>query len=282
MDQMECHYQMQAQAEKERAEAQERADAAAKAARDAQQQATAVAAARDAEAARVKEAEARSRRAQQAADKAQAAKTWGGGEEEFNAVKQRYSYKPGKFHLAVAGIAGTGKSSLINALWGLGDKDPMAARTGVKSKRTLTDPDPDDSLPFVWFDVPGTGTLSVPDWTYFNNLGLYIFDAMIILFDNRFTDTDVAIIQNCVRFRIPFYIVRSKSDQHIQNLAKADMEDDSDDDSLTSQPSQADIARAKPRYEAETRKNVRQNLLKAGLPEKSGLSSTNRSGEADA
>ncbi|KAI6103783.1 hypothetical protein EDD17DRAFT_1608281, partial [Pisolithus thermaeus] len=54
-------------------------------------------------------------------------------------------------------------------------------------------PDPNSDNPFVWYDIPGAGTLSQPDWLYFNNQGLYVFDCIIVLFDSRFTQTDIAI-----------------------------------------------------------------------------------------
>ena len=80
--------------------------------------------------------------------------------------------------------------------------------------------DPNTRNPFLWYDVPGAGTLAFPDWQYFNDMGLFVFDAIIVLFDNRFTDTDVAILRNCARFNIPAYVVRSKAEVHINNIVK--------------------------------------------------------------
>ena len=45
----------------------------------------------------------------------------------------------------------------------------------------------------------------------------------------RFTQIDIAIIQNCERYRIPLYVVRSKADSHIRNI-KEDIQPDSDGD----------------------------------------------------
>ncbi|KAK0462467.1 interferon-inducible GTPase-domain-containing protein [Desarmillaria tabescens] len=141
--------------------------------------------------------------------------------EQFEANKRRF-YKEGKFHLAIAGISGTGKSSLINAFRGVWDDEPGAAATDiVESTAVVTPyPDPNPANPFIWFDVPGSGTLACSDWTYFNDQGLYIFDAIIVLFNDRFTATDIAILKNCGRYKIPTYIVRSKSDIHVENLVK--------------------------------------------------------------
>ncbi|KAG7442630.1 uncharacterized protein BT62DRAFT_935933 [Guyanagaster necrorhizus] len=141
--------------------------------------------------------------------------------EQFEAIKRRY-YRDGKFHVAIAGRSGTGKSSLINGFRGVWDGEDAAASTDyVESTSVVTsyhDPNPVNS--FIWFDVPGSGTLACSDWTYFNDQGLYIFDAIIVLFNDRFTATDVAILKNSERYNIPTYVVRSKSDVHVMNLLK--------------------------------------------------------------
>ncbi|PBK95244.1 P-loop containing nucleoside triphosphate hydrolase protein [Armillaria gallica] len=141
--------------------------------------------------------------------------------EQYDMVK-RLLYKDGKFHLAIAGKSGTGKSSLINAFRGMGDDDEGSADVDViESTTTVTPyPDPNPANPFIWFDIPGSGTVNCPDWSYFNDHGLYIFDAIIVLLGDRFTDGDLAILKNCKRYCIPTYIVRSKSDIHIANLVE--------------------------------------------------------------
>ncbi|KAG6373844.1 interferon-inducible GTPase-domain-containing protein [Boletus reticuloceps] len=153
---------------------------------------------------------------------------------ELKAAKEKIQYNDGVFHFAVAGVAGSGKSSLINALCGMSNQDPNAAPTGIV-ETTLevgryTNPSHADQ--FAWYDVPGSGTLKIPDWQYFNSQGLYVFDCVIVLFNNRFTMTDQAILTNCRRYRIPTFIVRSKADQHIRNLMK-EMGYDSDDEGET-------------------------------------------------
>lgn len=139
---------------------------------------------------------------------------------EVAAAKLKVQYQEGLFHFAVTGTVGSGKSTLVNALRGLENKDSNAARTGVV-ETTLTIgryPDPDPQRPLVWYDIPGAGTWKQPDSSYFNAHGLFVFDCIIILFDNGFSETDVAILRNCRRFQIPTYIVRSKADVHIRNI----------------------------------------------------------------
>lgn len=188
-------------------------------------------------------------------------------EEEIELAKYRVQYVEGLFHFAVTGVSGAGKSSLINAFRGLRNRDPGAAPTGVVE--TTVDvtrfPDPNSQNPFVWYDVPGSGTLSTPDWQYFNTQGLYVFDCIIILFDIRFTMTDLAMLVNCRRFNIPTYIVRSKSDSHIRNIMK-DLGYNSDDDENTLDRN-ASYSSAREQYIAETRATVRRNLQDASLPD---------------
>ncbi|KZT69885.1 hypothetical protein DAEQUDRAFT_765198 [Daedalea quercina L-15889] len=179
---------------------------------------------------------------------------------EIRATKERLDYKEGSFHVAIAGVAGSGKSSLVNAFRGLRNSDKGAAPTGVVETTDAISwyPDPSSEYARVWYDVPGAGTLSVPDWLYFTDQGLYVFDCIVVLFDIRLTATDIAILLNAARFRIPTYLVRSKALQHIRNLA-ADMSDD-DTGPLT-------LARARERYIQDTRASVARNLQAAGLLE---------------
>ncbi|EED78938.1 predicted protein [Postia placenta Mad-698-R] len=186
--------------------------------------------------------------------------------EEYETTKKRLEYKDGFFHFAVAGISGSGKSSLINAFRGMrnNSRDPLVAETGITetTSRITRYEDPNKARPFVWYDVPGAGTLKVPDWAYFNDQGLYVFDCIIVLTDNRFTATDMAILRNCALFQIPSYIVRSKSAQQIRNVLN-DMPCDED----AGENKDARKDKAIQQYVAETRRSVAQNLEKAGLPQ---------------
>ncbi|KAJ7770343.1 interferon-inducible GTPase-domain-containing protein [Mycena olivaceomarginata] len=183
-------------------------------------------------------------------------------------AKRRIGYRDGLYHFAVAGISGSGKSSLINALRGLRNRNAGAAATGI-TETTLhvtRFPDSDPKNPFVWYDIPGGGTLQVRDWQYFNKQGLYIFDALVVLVDNRFTMTDVAILRNARLFGIPCYIVRSKADSHIRNLMR-EMGYESDDEEQDAQSRAMLEYAAREHFVSATRQNVRDNLRGADLPE---------------
>lgn len=184
--------------------------------------------------------------------------------QEVSAARERMQYQDGLFHFAVAGVSGSGKSSLINAFRGLHNKDAGAARTGIVETTSTIDryPDPNPRNPFVWYDIPGAGTLQQSDWLYFNSQGLFVFDCIIVLFDARFTATDIAILTNCRRFQIPTYIVRSKADAHIRNIMRdLGYESESDDRARRTELYTA----AREQYIAETRATVQRNLKDAGL-----------------
>ncbi|PBK73326.1 P-loop containing nucleoside triphosphate hydrolase protein [Armillaria solidipes] len=182
--------------------------------------------------------------------------------EQYDMVKQRL-YQDGKFHLAIAGKSGTGKSSLINAFRGIWDEDEGSAATDVVESTTIVTPypDPNPANPFIWFDIPGSGTINCPDWTYFNDQGLYIFDAIIVLLGDRFTDGDLAILKNCKRYSIPTYIVRSKSDRHIDELIKKKKRRAG----LQSYHEEI-VDAARQEYLDKTKKTVQDNLLKTDPP----------------
>lgn len=146
-------------------------------------------------------------------------------EVEFRAAQKKVQYSESNFHFAIVGKAGCGKSSLINAFLNLKPTDPRAAPTGI-TETTLEIcryPDPGKQAPrswTVWYDVPGAGTQRIPRLQYFTNQALFVFDIIILAIGDRFEETDCQIIRSCIEFGIPFFIVRSKADQHISNMMR--------------------------------------------------------------
>ncbi|KAA8902269.1 interferon-inducible GTPase-domain-containing protein [Sphaerosporella brunnea] len=175
--------------------------------------------------------------------------------DELAAAKLKAQYRDDLLHFAVCGPSGSGKSSLINAFRGLRNNQSGASRTGVVecTEEMHRYPDHRKEMPyprFVWYDVPGAGTSTIPGWQYFIQQGLFIFDFIIVVYDTRFTQIDADILDNCRRFNIPAFIVRSKANQHIRNL-----QDDEDLDYTT----------ARDKFVAETHRDLKSNLRKFGL-----------------
>lgn len=186
--------------------------------------------------------------------------------EEFAAAKRRIQYNEDCVHFAVAGMSGSGKSSLINAFRGLRSRDAGAAAVGgiERTLQVTRYPDADPGKPFVWYEIPGAGAVKRHDWQYFNDQGLYVFDSIVILFDNRFTVTDIAILDNARRFNIPTYIVRSKADQWIRNIMLDTGYDSDDNVDIEHWNKQYDAARKQ--FIEQTRKSVQMYLENANLP----------------
>ncbi|THU84743.1 P-loop containing nucleoside triphosphate hydrolase protein [Dendrothele bispora CBS 962.96] len=191
--------------------------------------------------------------------------------EEYARTLKAYQYQEGKFHFAIAGLSGSGKSSLVNAFRGLLNQAQNAAATGFTETTMVVGryPDPNPDKPCIWYDVPGAGTLTIKDWDYFNKQGLYIFDAIIVLFDNRFTATDIAILRNCERWKIPAFIVRSKSDQQVENIKETLADSIGEDESLDEDERESRLETvldvAIEEYKSQTRQSVKKNLKDSGL-----------------
>lgn len=187
--------------------------------------------------------------------------------EELQSSMEKIQYSVEYFAFAVTGASGTGKSSLINIFLNLPDTHKDAARTGlVETTSTLGRyPDPSDQSPYkwnVWYDVPGAGTTDIPWPHYFIEESLFIFDLILVVFDNRFTQIDVDILRNCQLLGIPSFIIRSKADSHIKNHMKSkgyESEDDMEDVENLRRGS-------RDHFITTTRQNVKRELEKAGLP----------------
>lgn len=149
---------------------------------------------------------------------------------EFSTALEKAQYDKTNFHIAIVGKTGCGRSSLINAFLNLKPTDSGAAPTGVTETtlemKRYSDPGTQPPRPWtVWYDIPGAGTQRIPHFQYFTNQALFIFDIILLVIGDRVEETDCAIIQSCLKFNIPFIIIRSKADQHIMNMMRDQDED---------------------------------------------------------
>ncbi|KAJ3835216.1 hypothetical protein F5878DRAFT_322740 [Lentinula raphanica] len=223
------------------------------------------------------EAERNARNALDAFDEAQ--RKWKQGvqptaspsESQIDALKKSRGFREGAFHVGVAGLTGTGKSSLINALMGVVTGTPEAVPTGNQYTQTVGRYiDARRNYPHIWYDVPGAGTLTAPSWNYFHDQGLFVFDAIMVVWDNRFTDVDIAVLENCVRLKIPAFIIRTKSDVHISNIEERMRDVVEADPTLTNKDRKSRYTvipfSARAEYISETRSGVERSLHNANLP----------------
>ncbi|KAF8451710.1 interferon-inducible GTPase-domain-containing protein [Kalaharituber pfeilii] len=198
-------------------------------------------------------------------------------EEEWEKARARLVGGKEKFHCAIAGTSGAGKSSLVNALRGISNRHANAAKVGVVETTTEITAYPDPSTTsarsqWVWYDVPGAGTLSIPGPQYFNSQGLFVFDLVIVVVDNRFTAQDIAILHQCKQFKIPSFIVRSKANQYISNIMHQELgypmdetEEYTTEDTLTRDSRTETLEKSKQILITNTQENFKKNLEEAEL-----------------
>jgi GTP-binding protein EngB required for normal cell division len=142
-------------------------------------------------------------------------------------IKQAKSnYLDGKAHIAFVGMSGTGKSTLVNSVRGLRASAAGAALVSQNEGTRKIDRYTDPLHPqHVWYDVPGAGTLECPDWQYFMDKELYVYDALVIVFSDRIMQNDMRVLWYAEELGIPTFLVRSKSDQIMRNM-ESDYEED--------------------------------------------------------
>jgi hypothetical protein len=95
------------------------------------------------------------------------------------------------YNVAVVGAAGTGKSSLVNGILGYPDTDRYAAAINEAGKPIISNEEPrgyrhPDLRRMVLWDMPGAGTMSSNDATYFEDNYLNAFDSLIIVTAERY------------------------------------------------------------------------------------------------
>ncbi|XP_005001324.2 interferon-gamma-inducible GTPase 10-like isoform X2 [Cavia porcellus] len=120
--------------------------------------------------------------------------------------------------VAVIGESGTGKSSFINALRGLGHEEEGAAKGGVVETTMKKTPYKHPQYPNVTFwDLPGVGTRTFAPDTYLEAVGFATFDFFIIISSSRFTCNDALLARKIQEAGKSFYFVRSKVDSDLYN-----------------------------------------------------------------
>lgn len=122
-----------------------------------------------------------------------------------------------KINIGVTGQTRAGKSKLINTLRGLKSTDPGAATTGVVECSSKPQPYPFGlfSKAVLW-DMPGAGTRLNPTATYFKDKHLIAYDIVFIVYCDTIKEIDVALAKAMLANNVPFFLVRSKTDQAME------------------------------------------------------------------
>ncbi|XP_074548529.1 interferon-inducible GTPase 5-like [Halichoeres trimaculatus] len=121
-------------------------------------------------------------------------------------------------NIAITGETGSGKSTFVNAIRGVGDDDEEAAPTGVVETTMEATPylHPNFTNVKLW-DLPGVGTMNFTAAKYLKEVGLEKFDFFIIVSADRFRENDVKLAKEIQKMKKEFYFVCSKIDVDIEN-----------------------------------------------------------------
>ena len=117
-----------------------------------------------------------------------------------------------KTNIAVIGPAGSGKSTVINAVRNIDDSThPDFAPVDVNECTMIPTPYkfPDTDQVVMW-DLPGGGTQKHPKETYVRNMGLRYFDCVFVISAGRFGEVEQEIMKNLEHFKVPYYPIRNK------------------------------------------------------------------------
>lgn len=125
-------------------------------------------------------------------------------------------------NVAVIGQSGSGKSSFINVLRGIGHEQAGSASVGVVPTTTKKTPYPHPKHPNMTFwDLPGTGTPESNPDPYQEVVGDDNYDFFIIISSSRFSANDAFLAQTIQETEKKFYFVRTKVDSALYNERKS-------------------------------------------------------------
>ncbi|XP_066494162.1 uncharacterized protein [Tiliqua scincoides] len=133
-------------------------------------------------------------------------------QEELNALENT------TLNIAITGMTGAGKSSLVNALRGVADDEEGAAPTGVVETTMHPKGYPHPELPKVQiWDLPGIGTPEFKPDEYLKRVNFNQYDFFIIVSKVRFTVHDTSLACEIHKMKKKFYFVRTEIDVSLAN-----------------------------------------------------------------
>eukprot|EP00090_Calanus_glacialis_P018086 TRINITY_DN28041_c0_g1_i1.p1 TRINITY_DN28041_c0_g1~~TRINITY_DN28041_c0_g1_i1.p1 ORF type:complete len:428 (-),score=101.39 TRINITY_DN28041_c0_g1_i1:24-1307(-) len=154
----------------------------------------------------------------------EAFKSGGAAELVAHANKKLNEWKEVEVHIAVVGQSGAGKSSFINAIRGINDKDnAFYAMTGVTecTKLRKSYDFPDNAKLKMW-DLPGAGTENFKASVYAEEMKFSAYDGFVLLSSERFTEIDNMIADEISKINKPFFFARTKMDNAMRDQKRED------------------------------------------------------------
>uniref|UniRef100_A0A3Q3NCJ7 IRG-type G domain-containing protein n=1 Tax=Labrus bergylta TaxID=56723 RepID=A0A3Q3NCJ7_9LABR len=128
-------------------------------------------------------------------------------------------------NIAVTGESGSGKSSFVNAIRGIDNKDEKAAPTGCVETTMEVKPYSYPNNPNVTFwDLPGIGSPNFPAAKYLKKVGFEKFDFFFVISADCFRENDLKLAKKIQKMKKKFYFVRSKIDDNIRDEKRSQRE----------------------------------------------------------
>lgn len=137
------------------------------------------------------------------------------------------SLEHARYRVAVVGESGSGKSSLINAFVGKYVAPVGAIETTMEATPYNV---PAHRLQLI--DLPGCGTSTWPADSYFNDLQLSQYDAVMLVYGARVKSDDITIFNALQRHSKRVYVVRNYFDVAVEGEAARPKRKRLDDDAL--------------------------------------------------
>lgn len=121
-------------------------------------------------------------------------------------------------NVAVTGESGSGKSSLVNSLRGVGHEEKDVAPTGVEETTMQRTPYKHPKFPNVTiWDLPGIGNTNFQPKDYLEKVKFGEYDFFIIVSATRFRKNDLDLAKVIKAMKKNFYFVKTKVDFDLQN-----------------------------------------------------------------
>lgn len=127
-----------------------------------------------------------------------------------------YSLENARLDVGITGDTGSGKSTFVNAIRGLGDEDPKSAYTGVVEMTVGPTPYAHPKYPnVVIWDLPGIGAPTFQAEKYLQRVLPARYDFFIIISSESFAAHHAQLACELRQCRKRFYLIRSKVDVDI-------------------------------------------------------------------
>lgn len=112
----------------------------------------------------------------------------------------------------ITGPSGSGKSSLINAIFG-----EKIAAVGVVETTSREHEFTHEGKGLILVDLPGIGTPNWPKDTYIERLKLLTYDSFLLVTTERFTENDVFLYRELTSRGKPCFVLRNKFDRAVED-----------------------------------------------------------------